>query len=262
MEMIQAIILAIIEGITEYLPVSSTGHMIIASSFMGIDNQNFTKIFEIQIQFGAILSVVVLYWRRFLQSFEFYYKLLLAFLPAAVIGFLLNDYIDMLLENVIVVAVMLVLGGVVLVFIDKVFEGKPQKEEVSYPTALKIGFYQCIAMIPGVSRSAASIIGGMTQGLSRKSAAEFSFFLAVPTMFAASAYKMLKGYMDGALVFSPDEIKLLAVGNLVAFFVALAAIKFFISYLQKYGFKVFGYYRIVLGLLILGMITMGYDLSI
>jgi undecaprenyl-diphosphatase len=162
MEMIQAIILAIIEGITEYLPVSSTGHMIIASSFMGIDNQNFTKIFEIQIQFGAILSVVVLYWRRFLQSFEFYYKLLLAFLPAAVIGFLLNDYIDMLLENVIVVAVMLVLGGVVLVFIDKVFEGKPQKEEVSYPTALKIGFYQCIAMIPGVSRSAASIIGGMT----------------------------------------------------------------------------------------------------
>ncbi|MGK0138987.1 MAG: undecaprenyl-diphosphatase [Algoriphagus sp.] len=262
MEMIQAIILAIIEGITEYLPVSSTGHMIIASSFMGIDNQNFTKIFEVQIQFGAILSVVVLYWRRFLQSFEFYYKLLLAFLPAAVIGFLLNDYIDMLLENVIVVAVMLVLGGVVLVFIDKVFEGKPQKEEVSYPTALKIGFYQCIAMIPGVSRSAASIIGGMTQGLSRKSAAEFSFFLAVPTMFAASAYKMLKGYMDGALVFSPDEIKLLAVGNLVAFFVALAAIKFFISYLQKYGFKVFGYYRIVLGLLILGMITMGYDLSI
>jgi undecaprenyl-diphosphatase len=262
MEMIQAIILAIIEGITEYLPVSSTGHMIIASSFMGIDSQNFTKIFEVQIQFGAILSVVVLYWRRFLQSFEFYYKLLLAFLPAAVIGFLLNDYIDMLLENVIVVAVMLVLGGVVLVFIDKVFEGKPQKEEVSYPTALKIGFYQCIAMIPGVSRSAASIIGGMTQGLSRKSAAEFSFFLAVPTMFAASAYKMLKGYMDGALVFSPDEIKLLAVGNLVAFFVALAAIKFFISYLQKYGFKVFGYYRIVLGLLILGMITMGYDLSI
>ncbi|MFT5884984.1 MAG: undecaprenyl-diphosphatase [Arcticibacterium sp.] len=262
MDVIQAIILAIIEGITEYLPVSSTGHMIIASSFMGIDNQDFTKIFEVQIQFGAILSVVVLYWRRFLQSFEFYYKLLVAFLPAAVIGLLLNDYIDMLLENVIVVAVMLVLGGIVLVFIDKVFEGKPQKEDVSYPTALKIGFYQCIAMIPGVSRSAASIIGGMTQGLSRKSAAEFSFFLAVPTMFAASAYKMLKGYMDGALAFSSDEIKLLAVGNIVAFLVALAAIKFFISFLQKYGFKIFGYYRIALGLLILSMIAMGYDLSI
>ena len=262
MDVIQAIILAIIEGITEYLPVSSTGHMIIASSFMGIDNQDFTKIFEVQIQFGAILSVVVLYWRRFLQSFEFYYKLLVAFLPAAVIGLLLNDYIDMLLENVIVVAVMLVLGGIVLVFIDKVFEGKPQKEDVSYPTALKIGFYQCIAMIPGVSRSAASIIGGMTQGLSRKSAAEFSFFLAVPTMFAASAYKMLKGYMDGAFAFSSDEIKLLAIGNIVAFLVALAAIKFFISFLQKYGFKVFGYYRIAIGLLILSMIALGYDLSI
>lgn len=262
MDEIQAIILAIIEGITEYLPVSSTGHMIIASSFMGIDNQDFTKIFEVQIQFGAILSVIVLYWKRFLQSFEFYYKLLVAFLPAAIIGLLLNDYIDILLENVLVVAVMLVIGGIVLVFIDKVFEGKPQKEEVSYPTALKIGFYQCIAMIPGVSRSAASIIGGMTQGLSRKSAAEFSFFLAVPTMFAASAYKMLKGYMDGALTFTSDEVKLLAIGNVVAFLVALAAIKFFISFLQKYGFKVFGYYRIVLGLVILGMIAMGYDLSI
>ena len=262
MDSFQAIILAIIEGITEYLPVSSTGHMIIASSFMGIDDQYFTKIFEINIQFGAILSVIVLYWKRFFQTFEFYYKLLVAFLPAAVIGFFLNDYIDMLLENVVVVAIMLVLGGIVLIFIDKVFEERPQKEEVSYPTALKIGFSQCIAMIPGVSRSAASIIGGMTQGLSRKSAAEFSFFLAVPTMFAASAYKMLKGYLDGALSFSKDELSLLLVGNIVAFIVALAAIKFFIGFLQKYGFKVFGYYRIVLGLVILGMIFMGYDLSI
>jgi undecaprenyl-diphosphatase len=262
MDSFQAIILAIIEGITEYLPVSSTGHMIIASSIMGIDDQDFTKIFEVNIQFGAILSVIVLYYKRFLQSMEFYYKLLVAFLPAAVIGFLLNDYIDMLLENVIVVSLMLVLGGIVLVFIDKVFEGKPQKEEISYPTALKIGFYQCIAMIPGVSRSAASIIGGMAQGLSRKSAAEFSFFLAVPTMFAASAYKMLKGYLDGALTFSGEELKLLALGNVVAFIVALAAIKFFINFLQKYGFKVFGYYRIALGLIILGMIFMGYDLTI
>jgi undecaprenyl-diphosphatase len=262
MDSIQAIILAIIEGITEYLPVSSTGHMIIASSFMGIDNKDFTKIFEVNIQFGAILSVIVLYWKKFIQSFEFYYKLFVAFIPAAVIGFLLNDYIDQLLENVVVVALMLVLGGIVLIFIDRVFEGKPQKEEITYPTALKIGFFQCIAMIPGVSRSAASIIGGMTQGLTRKSAAEFSFFLAVPTMFAASAYKMLKGYLNGALSFSTEELQLLAIGNIVAFMVALAAIKFFINFLQKYGFKVFGYYRIVIGLIILGMIFMGHDLSI
>ncbi|AWV97333.1 undecaprenyl-diphosphate phosphatase [Arcticibacterium luteifluviistationis] len=262
MDYIQAIILAIIEGITEYLPVSSTGHMIIASSIMGIDDQAFTKIFEVQIQFGAILSVIVLYWKRFIQSLDFYYKLLVAFIPAAVIGLLLNDYIDMLLENVVVVAVMLVLGGIVLLFIDKVFEGKPQKDDINYSTALKIGFFQCIAMIPGVSRSAASIIGGMTQGLTRKSSAEFSFFLAVPTMFAAAAYKMLKGYMDGNLSFNNEEIKLLIIGNVVAFIVALAAIKFFIEFLQKYGFKVFGYYRIVLGLIILGMLGMGYDLSV
>ncbi|WP_341225615.1 undecaprenyl-diphosphate phosphatase [uncultured Arcticibacterium sp.] len=262
MDYIQAIILAIIEGITEYLPVSSTGHMIIASSIMGIDKEDFTKIFEVQIQFGAILSVVVLYWKRFIQSLDFYYKLFIAFIPAAVIGLLLNDYIDMLLENVIVVAVMLVLGGIVLLFIDKVFEDKPQKDDISYGTALKIGFFQCIAMIPGVSRSAASIIGGMTQGLTRKSSAEFSFFLAVPTMFAAAAYKMLKGYLDGNLSFNNEEIKLLIIGNVVAFIVALAAIKFFIEFLQKYGFKVFGYYRIVIGLIILGMLAMGYDLSV
>ncbi|WP_304234537.1 undecaprenyl-diphosphate phosphatase [Jiulongibacter sediminis] len=262
MDSIQAIILAIIEGITEFLPISSTGHMIIASSFMGIDNDNFTKLFEVNIQFGAIISVIVLYWKRFVQSLQFYYKLIYAFLPAAVIGFLLNDYIDILLESVIVVAIMLVLGGIVLIFIDKVFEGKEQHDEVSYGTALKIGFFQCIAMIPGVSRSAASIIGGMTQGLTRKSSAEFSFFLAVPTMFAASAYKMLKAYLDETLSFSSEEIQLLVIGNVVAFLVALAAIKFFISYLQKYGFKVFGYYRIVVGLIILLLVALGYDLNI
>ncbi|UBM59314.1 undecaprenyl-diphosphate phosphatase [Marinilongibacter aquaticus] len=262
MNIFQAIILAIIEGITEYLPISSTGHMIIASSFMGIDNDDFTKIFEVNIQFGTIISVIILYWKRFFQSLEFYYKLLVAFLPAAVIGFLLNDYIDMLLESVVVVAVMLVLGGIVLIFIDRIFEGKAHEDEITYPKALKIGFYQCIAMIPGVSRSAASIIGGMTQKLSRKTAAEFSFFLAVPTMFAASAYKMLKGYMDGSLNFSGEQIKLLAIGNVVGFLVALAAIKFFIGFLQKYGFKVFGYYRIIVGLVILALIAMGYDLNV
>ncbi len=262
MNVIQAIILAIIEGITEYLPISSTGHMIIGSSVMGIDKDSFTKIFEVNIQFGAILSVLVLYWKRFLQSFDFYLKLLVAFLPAAVIGFLLNDYIDMLLESVVVVAIMLVLGGIVLIFIDRFFDNKPTTEEISYPSALKIGFFQCLAMIPGVSRSAASIIGGMTQQLSRKTAAEFSFFLAVPTMFAASAYKMLKGYLDGSLTFNAEQIKLLTVGNLVAFLVAMLAIKFFIGFLNKYGFKVFGYYRIVVGLIILVLIALGYDLSI
>lgn len=262
MNLIQAIILAIIEGITEYLPISSTGHMIIGSSIMGISELDFTKVFEVNIQFGAILSVLVLYWRKFLQSFEFYAKLLAAFIPAAIIGFLLNDFIDSLLESVVVVAVSMVLGGFILIFIDKYFENKATKANISYPDAVKIGLFQCIAMIPGVSRSAASIIGGMFQGLSRKDSAEFSFFLAVPTMFAASAYKLLKSYKAGTLTFSSDELQLLAVGNVVAFIVAMIAIKFFISYLQKYGFKVFGYYRIIVGLIILGLIAAGYELKI
>lgn len=262
MNFFHAIILAIIEGITEYLPVSSTGHMIIGASLMGINEDAFVKIFEVNIQFGAILSVIVLYWRRFLQSFQFYYKLLAAFLPAAIIGFLLNDYIDQLLESVTVVAIMLVLGGIILLYIDKYFEGKAEKEDIAYSDAVKIGLFQCIAMIPGVSRSAASIIGGMFQGLSRKSSAEFSFFLAVPTMFAASAYKLLKGFKNGSLSFTENELQLLAVGNIVAFIVAMAAIKFFISYLQKYGFKVFGYYRIAVGLLILGLMAMGIELKV
>ena len=176
--------------------------------------------------------------------------------------FILNDFIDQLLESVAVVAIMLVLGGVILVFIDKYFENKATKEDVTYIDAVKIGLFQCIAMIPGVSRSAASIIGGMLQGLPRKDAAEFSFFLAVPTMFAASAYKLLKGFKAGSLTFSTDQLLFLAVGNIVAFIVAMAAIKFFIGYLQKYGFKVFGYYRIVVGLVILGLLAGGYELRV
>ncbi len=262
MNFIEAIILAIIEGITEYLPISSTGHMIIGSSIMGISELEFTKVFEVNIQFGAILAVVVLYWKRFFQSFEFYKKLLAAFIPAAIIGFLLNDFIDQMLESVAVVAIMLVLGGIVLVFIDKYFDKKVTKENITYIEAVQIGLFQCIAMIPGVSRSAASIIGGMFQGLSRKDAAEFSFFLAVPTMFAASAYKLLKAFKEGSLTFSTNELQLLALGNIVAFIVAMAAIKFFIGYLQKYGFKVFGYYRIVVGLIILGLLAAGYDLRV
>ena len=254
----QAIILAIVEGITEFLPVSSTGHMIIASSFMGISHLEFTKMFTVNIQFGAILSVLVLYWKRFFQSTDFYFKLFIAFLPAAVIGFLLNDFIDALLENVVVVAVSLLVGGIILIFIDKIANNTTRDREISYFDALKIGFFQCIAMIPGVSRSASTIIGGMLQGLSRKQAAEFSFFLAVPTMAAAGGYKLLKTYDT----IQAADIKVLLIGNLVAFVVAMLAIKFFISFLTKYGFKVFGYYRIILGLILLGLLASGYKLDV
>ncbi|MDX2302480.1 MAG: undecaprenyl-diphosphate phosphatase [Microscillaceae bacterium] len=260
MNFIEALILAIVEGITEFLPISSTGHMIIASSIMGINENTFTKVFEVNIQFGAILSVVVLYWKRFFNSWEFYLKLFVAFLPAALIGFLLSDFIDSLLENVLVVAITLLLGGIVLIFVDQWFPQteKDDDKEITYPKALSVGFFQCIAMVPGVSRSAASIIGGMTQGLSRKQAAEFSFFLAVPTMFVAASYKLLKDFEQ----IKSSDLSILLFGNLVAFIVAMLAIRFFISFLTKYGFKAFGYYRIILGLLIIVLLSMGYELKI
>ncbi len=262
MNTFEAVILAIVEGLTEFLPISSTGHMIIASAVMGINQSEFTKIFTVNIQFGAILSVVVLYWRRFFQSINFYLKLFVAFLPAAFIGFFLGDQIDSWLENELVVAVSLLLGGIVLLFVDRLFVAREDKgpsiESMNYPTAFKIGFFQCIALIPGVSRSAATIIGGMTQQLSRKSAAEFSFFLAVPTMFAASAYKLLKDYKH----IRPADVEILLLGNVVAFVVAMLAIKFFIGFLTKYGFKLFGYYRIALGLLILLLFALGIDLQV
>ncbi|PKO98849.1 MAG: UDP-diphosphatase [Bacteroidetes bacterium HGW-Bacteroidetes-9] len=258
MTTLQAIIIAIVEGITEFLPVSSTGHMIITQELLGMEINDFVKAFTVNIQFGAILSVIVLYWKRFFQTLDFYFKLFVAFIPAAVIGLLLSDFIDSLLENVVVVAVMLVLGGIVLLFVDKWFNKPAKDQTITYPTALKIGFYQCIAMIPGVSRSAATIIGGMTQKLDRKTAAEFSFFLAVPTMFAAAGYKLVQNYKT----ISAENIDTLILGNVVAFIVAMLAIKFFISFLTKHGFKVFGYYRIVVGLIILVMIAMGYDLNI
>lgn len=254
----EVIILAIVEGITEFLPVSSTGHMIITSSLMGISEFPFTKLLTVNIQFGAILAVVVLYWRRFLQSIDFYIKLLIAFIPAAIIGFLLNDLIDSLLENVIVVAISLILGGIILIFIDKWLETRKFDDEISNSKAFKIGLFQCIAMIPGVSRSAATIIGGMMQGLSKKTAAEFSFFLAVPTMFAASAYKLLKSYKS----IQSEDISLLLIGNLVAFAVGMLAIKFFIGFLTKNGFKIFGYYRIAIGLIILIFIALGHSLTV
>ena len=263
MTLIEAIILGIIEGITEFLPISSTGHMIIASSFMGIAEDDFTKTFTVSIQFGAILSVIILYWKRFFQSMDFYYKLFVAFLPAAVFGKLLNDFIDSLLGNVAVVAYMLLAGGVFLIFMDHFIKEKTDDSDdnISYGTALKIGMFQVLAMVPGVSRSAATIIGGMIQGLSRKTAAEFSFFLAVPTMFAATVYKLYKFYDTGIEVQS-DQITLLIVGNLIAFFVAILAIKSFIGVITKYGLKAYGYYRVVLGVILIVMMMMGVDLQI
>lgn len=258
MSIIEAIIIAIVEGITEFLPVSSTGHMIITQELLGMEIDDFVKAFTVNIQFGAILSVVVLYWKRFFQTLHFYYKLFVAFIPAAVIGFLAGDFIDSMLENVAVVAVMLVLGGVVLLFVDKWFNKPAADQTITYPTAFKIGLFQCIAMIPGVSRSAATIIGGMTQKLDRKTAAEFSFFLAVPTMFSAAGYKLLQNYQT----ITADNIDILIIGNVVAFVVAMIAIKTFISFLTKYGFKVFGYYRILVGLAILIMLALGYDLNV
>jgi len=263
MSIFQAIILAIIEGLTEFLPVSSTGHMIIGSSILGIAENPFVKNYTVIIQFGAILSVLVLYWKRFLKSIDFYVKLFVAFIPAAIIGFLASDYIDMLLENVIVVAVTLLIGGIFLLFVDKIFEQneKNPDSEPSLKSAFIIGVFQVIAMIPGVSRSAATIIGGLTQKLTRKAAAEFSFFLAVPTMFAATSYKLLKIYQSET-GFTSHDIQILAVGNVVAFVVALLAIKLFIGFLTKHGFKVFGWYRIVVGLVILGMYFAGIDMKI
>jgi undecaprenyl-diphosphatase len=259
----EAIVLAIVEGLTEFLPVSSTGHMIIASSVMGIAADPFTKTFTIAIQFGAILSVLFLYWRRFIQSITFYLKMFVAFLPAAAIGFLLNDFLDQLLERVHVVAWMLIAGGVVFLFIDRWFDRTEHRpdEEIRFPAAFRIGLFQCIAMIPGVSRSAATIIGGMAQGLSKKTAAEFSFFLAVPTLFAATAYKFYRFWKAGGML-SENEWLVFGIGNAVAFLVAIVAIRSFIQYLTRHGFKIFGYYRIALGAVILILQYLGISLQI
>lgn len=262
MNIIHVIVLAIIEGITEFLPVSSTGHMIIASSLMGIAADPFVKLFTIAIQLGAILSVVVLYYKRFLQSVNFYLKLLVAFIPAAIFGVLFSKKIDALLESALTVGVTLFVGGIILLFVDKWFNKPSVKAEkdISYLTALKIGFFQCLAMIPGTSRSAATIVGGMAQKLTRTAAAEFSFFLAVPTMFAATAKKLYDFHKEGH-VFSGEEIKLLAIGNVIAFVVAMLAIKTFITFLERKGFVIFGWYRIVVGALIIGLILSGHQLQ-
>ena len=257
----QNIIISIVEGLTEFLPVSSTGHMIITEKILNIAEDDFIKVFTVAIQLGAILAVVVLYWKKFFnfKNWQFYAKIAAGVVPALILGFLFSKKIDALLESSTTVAVSLLVGGIVLLFVDKAFKNPTidKEEDVSFFKAIMIGIWQCIAMIPGVSRSAASIIGGMQQKLTRSAAAEFSFFLAVPTMLAATSYKLYKYYKDYG-GFSTNEIKQLAIGNLVAFIVALLAIKFFIGFLKKHGFKVWGYYRIIVGIALLILIYTGY----
>jgi undecaprenyl-diphosphatase len=263
MTLYQAILLAVIEGLTEFLPVSSTGHMILGSSLMGIQSNSFVKLFTVAIQLGAILSVIVLYFKRFFQSIGFYFKLLVAFLPAVFFGLLLSDKIDELLESPLAVAISLLVGGLILLFVDKWFNNGDinNTDDITYGTAFKIGLFQCISMIPGVSRSASTIVGGMSQKLSRKTAAEFSFFLAVPTMFGATAKKLFDFYQDG-FVISQDQVNLLIIGNVVAFIVAMLAIRYFITFLQTRGFRIFGWYRIIVGGIILILLLSGYDLQV
>lgn len=264
MTFIQTIIIAIVEGLTEFLPISSTGHMIIAERLLMLPKDDvFIKLFTVAIQLGAILSVVVLYWKKFFDfsRWQFYLKLVIAVIPALVIGYLLSDKIDRLLDSPSTVAISLLAGGFVLLVIDKVFD-RPvidKERNITYTKAFIIGLWQCIAMIPGVSRSAASIIGGMQQNLTRRIAAEFSFFLAVPTMAAATGYKLLKTFKEHPEVLKDKHnLVMLGVGNLVAFLVALIAIKFFITYLQRYGFRFFGWYRIIVGAVLLALIFFGY----
>lgn len=280
LNLFQTIIIAIVEGLTEFLPVSSTGHMIIAQNVLGVESTEFVKAFTFIIQFGAILSVVVLYWKRFfrlnhapapdgsgalkrfLHKYDFYWKLLVAFIPAAVLGLLFSDLIDAMLESVMVVAVMLIVGGVFMLFCDRLFGNGKENIPMTEKRAFIIGLFQCISMIPGVSRSMATIVGGMAQKLTRKAAAEFSFFLAVPTMFAATVYKMAKLFMDGGTEIITSNMSALIVGNVVAFIVAMLAIKFFISFVTKYGFMAFGWYRIIVGGVILVMSLLGYNLEL
>ena len=261
MTTVQSIIIGIVEGLTEFIPVSSTGHMIITEKILNTPEDDFSKVFTVAIQLGAILAVVVLYWKKFFdfKNWQFYAKIAVGVLPALLLGFLFSKKIDALLESSTTVAISLLAGGIILLFVDTLFKNPTidKEEDVSFLKAIMIGTWQCIAMIPGVSRSAASIIGGMQQKLTRNAAAEFSFFLAVPTMLAATGYKLLKYYQDYG-GFTSNDIKQLAIGNLVAFVVALLAIKFFIGFLKKHGFKIWGYYRIIVGIVLLILIYTGY----
>ncbi|MCL9804173.1 undecaprenyl-diphosphate phosphatase [Flavobacterium amniphilum] len=267
MDLLQAILIAIVEGLTEYLPVSSTGHMIFTSSYFGIQEDDFVKLFQVSIQFGAILAVVVLYWKKFFDfsKMTFFIKLACAVVPALVLGKLFDDKIEAVLGNPIPIAIVLIIGGVVLLFVDRFFQNPTvtSEEDITVKKAVTIGFWQCLAMMPGTSRSAASIIGGMQQGLSRHVAAEFSFFLAVPTMLAVTCYSVflktyehsqMKGYE--LIVQSNETIMMFVIGNIVAFLVAVLAIKFFIGIIKQYGFKPWGWYRIVAGIALLAYFSL------
>lgn len=279
MNFIEAVIIAIVEGLTEFLPVSSTGHMIITESLLGVDvNDRFVNAFTVIIQFGAILSVVCLYWRKFFYPetmrskgytwwqaiWRFYLKLIVGVIPAVILGLAFNDLIEENLGNVALVAVMLILGGVFMLFCDRIFNKGSESTELTYKRAFIVGVMQCISMIPGVSRSMATIVGGMSQRLTRKAAAKFSFFLAVPTMLGATCLELYKliTHGDGNILTEGNNLAVLIVGSIVAYIVAIAAIKFFISYVTKYGFKMFGWYRILVGAVILVMILSGYDLAV
>ena len=279
MNFIEAIIIAIVEGLTEFLPVSSTGHMIVTESLLGVDvDDRFVNAFTVIIQFGAILSVVCLYWRKFFYPetmrtkgytwwqaiWRFYLKLIVGVIPAVILGLAFNDFIESNLGNVMLVAIMLILGGVFMLFCDRIFNKGSESTELTYERAFVIGVVQCISMIPGVSRSMATIVGGMSQRLTRKAAAEFSFFLAVPTMLGATCLELYKliTHGDGNILTEGDNLAVLIVGSIVAYLVAIAAIKFFISYVTKYGFKMFGWYRILVGAVILVLMLFGYDLAL
>jgi undecaprenyl-diphosphatase len=267
MTFFQSVIIAIVEGLTEFLPISSTGHMVLTASVMGIEKEAFTKLFIETIQFGAIISVIILYWRKFFDftKLNLYLKLLIAFIPAVIVGVLLKKHIDRMLETPLFIAIITLLGGVILLFVDNWFK-KPEIDNVDDVTPKKsffIGVFQVLAIIlPGLSRSAATIVGGMQQKLSRKVAAEFSFFLAVPTLAGAFAKSMWDAWKDTPELLTKSNIQLLAVGNVVAFIIAIIAIKAFIGFLTKYGFKMFGYYRILLGGAIIILLILGYDLKI
>lgn len=260
MSIVDAVIIAIVEGLTEFLPVSSTGHMIITSSLLGIEKEAFTKLFEVVIQLGAILAVVVLYYKKFFNfsRWQFYLRLIIAVIPALIFGALFSKRIKALMESNLTVGLSLLIGGIILLFVDSIFRNAKNDNDadISYPKAFAIGLWQVLAMIPGVSRSAASIVGGMQQGLSRRLAAEFSFFLAVPTMIAATAKDLWDWYKETDGIASGD-VKILLLGNTIAFIVAILAIKFFISYLQKHGFRLFGWYRIVVGIVVLILVFSG-----
>jgi undecaprenyl-diphosphatase len=259
MSLIQAIILAIVEGLTEFLPISSTAHMKFTNPLIGVAESPFRDLFEIVIQLAAILSVVVLYYKRFFDfsKMGFYFKLIVALIPAVVAGTLLKHYIDASLSNLVFIAMVMIGGGIVLLFVDQLFT-RPvihSQEAVSNKNAFVIGCFQVLSiLLPGLSRSASTIIGGLSQKLDRRTAAEFSFFLAVPTMLAASVKSFLDVHKSHPEVFVKDNMNLLLAGSGVAFLVALIAVRFFITYLQKHGFRLFGYYRIIAGLVILLLI--------